>query len=200
MKEKYCLLVLPTVSYALHSVILRSIWNCYRFKTVPLFRQPERHQIFVAPNVPFMCWVPLRNCSLLNSLLLVSNWLQIRCRAVLLAVQKTFRSVVAVGTVSETISVLAVCSASLQRSETIHLRMSSVLWRSQLEVCICCCWMKNHNASICWSIYSAWIACISWKVMEFKIQIVQALKVMESGLGPGESWKTTFNLLLYAPC
>ena len=35
----------------------------------------------------------------------------------------------------------------------------------------------------------------SWQVMEFKIQISQALKVMELGLGPGKSWKINQILL-----
>jgi len=62
---------------------------------------------------------------------------QIRRRLyMLLAAEKTLDSVVIVGTVSETISFLAVCSARVQWSEGVHLCMSSVLRRSQLEVCI----------------------------------------------------------------
>jgi len=37
------------------------------------------------------------------------------------------------------------------------------------------------------------------KVVEFKIQIFQAWKVMESGLGPGKSWKINQMVAAFLP-
>jgi len=40
----------------------------------------------------------------------------------------------------------------------------------------------------------------SWKVMEFKVQIFQAWKVIEPGLGLGKSWKINQMVAAFLTC
>ena len=41
---------------------------------------------------------------------------------------------------------------------------------------------------------------LSWKDMEFNIQIFQDLKVMESGLGPAKLWKINETVAAFLTC